>query len=275
VLEKVLRVVRSVFSVFSVVRSSTFRKGDTKIGTLIVGLGNPGREYQETRHNVGFRVVERLAERHGIDLRKHRHQAAYGEGRIAGQPVLLAKPLTYMNLSGQAVAALARYHNLAPSDILVVTDDANLPLGRLRIRPRGTAGGHNGLKSIISCLQTTEFPRLRIGVGAADGRPMVDHVLGRFSRAESEAIAAAIEEAADAVELFLREGIEAAMNRYNPGEKPKPPAGEDAVPGKRCKGTADGSSDSEQVTDSSTAHGAGGRPIDPRTEHGSEATSAA
>jgi PTH1 family peptidyl-tRNA hydrolase len=197
-------------------------KRETKISTLIVGLGNPGREYQETRHNVGFRLVELLAERHGIDLKKHRHQAAYGEGRIAGEAVLIAKPLTFMNLSGLAVASLARYHNIPPERVLVLTDDVNLPLGRLRLRGNGTAGGHNGLKSIIGSLGTSEFPRLRLGVGAPDGRPMVDHVLGRFNRAEGEAITAILAEAADAVELFLREGLDAAMNRYNPGEKTKP-----------------------------------------------------
>lgn len=167
-------------------------------------------------------MVEILAGRHGIDLRKHRHQSSYGEGRIAGQAVLLAKPLTYMNLSGQAVAPLARYHNIPPAEVLVVCDDTNLPLGRLRLRADGTAGGHNGLKSIIGALGTTEFPRLRIGVGAPDGRPMVDHVLGRFNRAEGEAISVTMEEAADAIEILLRDGLEAAMNRYNPVEKVAP-----------------------------------------------------
>jgi PTH1 family peptidyl-tRNA hydrolase len=216
-------------SFFRALRSFAFsrsqfrnRQGELEISTLIVGLGNPGREYQETRHNVGFRVVELLGQRHGIDLKKHRHQAAYGEGRIAGQAVLLAKPLTFMNLSGLAVAALARYHNVTPAHVLVLCDDVNLPLGRLRLRASGTAGGHNGLKSIIGSLGTADFPRLRIGVGTPDGGAMVDHVLGRFNRAEGEAIAAALDFAADAVELFLREGIEVAMNRYNPVEKTKP-----------------------------------------------------
>jgi PTH1 family peptidyl-tRNA hydrolase len=188
---------------------------------LVVGLGNPGKEYQETRHNVGFRVIDLLAARHAIDLRKHRHQSVYGEGRIEGAGVLLAKPLTYMNLSGVAVAALARYHGIIPAGVLVVCDDVNLPLGRLRLRTRGSAGGHNGLKSIIGSLGTSEFPRLRIGVGAPDGQPMVNHVLGPFNRREREIIDAALATAADAVELYLREGIEAAMNRYNtydPGE---------------------------------------------------------
>jgi PTH1 family peptidyl-tRNA hydrolase len=216
--DRLLRALRDSF-----VSSWLPSSGDTQIGTVIVGLGNPGKEYQETRHNVGFRVVELLAQRHGIDMCRHRHQSAYGEGRIAGQPVLLAKPLTYMNLSGLAVAALARYHNAEPGEVLIVCDDTNLPLGRLRLRVQGTAGGHNGLKSIIGSLGTTEFPRLRIGVGSPDGRPMVDHVLGRFNRADGETIAAAIEEAADAVELLLRDGVEVAMNRVNPADKPKPP----------------------------------------------------
>jgi peptidyl-tRNA hydrolase, PTH1 family len=188
---------------------------DGEARRLIVGLGNPGKEYQETRHNVGFRVIDLLAERHGIELRKHRHQSVYGEGRIAETAVLLAKPLTYMNLSGAAVAALARYHGITPGDVLVVCDDVNLPLGRLRLRTKGSAGGHNGLKSIIGSLGTDEFPRLRIGVGAPAGQPMVEHVLGRFNRREAEIIATVLPAAADAVELSLREGIEAAMNRYN------------------------------------------------------------
>jgi PTH1 family peptidyl-tRNA hydrolase len=188
---------------------------DGEARRLIVGLGNPGKEYQETRHNVGFRVIDLLAERHGIELRKHRHQSVYGEGRIAENAVLLAKPLTYMNLSGAAVAALARYHGITPGDVLVLCDDVNLPLGRLRLRTKGSAGGHNGLKSIIGSLGTDEFPRLRIGVGAPAGQPMVEHVLGRFNRREAEIIATVLPAAADAVELSLREGIEAAMNRYN------------------------------------------------------------
>jgi peptidyl-tRNA hydrolase, PTH1 family len=188
---------------------------DGEARRLVVGLGNPGKDYQETRHNIGFRVIDLLAERHGIDLRKHRHQSVYGEGRIEGAGVLLAKPLTYMNLSGTAVAALARYHGVAPGDVLVICDDVNLPLGRLRLRVKGSAGGHNGLKSIIGSLGTPEFPRLRIGVGAPAGQPMVDHVLGKFNRREAEIITAALSVAADAVELILREGIEAAMNRYN------------------------------------------------------------
>jgi PTH1 family peptidyl-tRNA hydrolase len=223
----------AIFANFASSRSQAVAlQGDTKISTLIVGLGNPGPEYRETRHNVGFRVVELLAQRHGIDLRKRRHQAAYGEGRIAGHAVLLAKPLTYMNLSGQAVAALARYHNLTPSEVLVVCDDTNLPLGRLRLRAQGSAGGHNGLKSIIGSLQTTEFPRVRIGVGAPDGQAMVEHVLGRFDRAESEAIAATLEMAADAVELILREGVEVAMNRYNPAPSAPLPAPGSRLPAK-------------------------------------------
>jgi PTH1 family peptidyl-tRNA hydrolase len=194
---------------FSSIRSTP------RVGRLIVGLGNPGEKYKETRHNVGFRVVELLAERHGIDLRRHRHQSVYGEGRIGDVAVLLAKPLTYMNLSGHAVAALLRYHSLTPADTLVIYDEVQLPVGRLRVRAQGSAGGHNGIKSIISSLGTDAFPRIRVGVGAPAGQSLVDHVLGGFNRREAEVIAQILPLAADAAELLLREGVEAAMNRFN------------------------------------------------------------
>jgi PTH1 family peptidyl-tRNA hydrolase len=194
-----------------------------RVGKLIVGLGNPGDKYKETRHNVGFRVVELLAERHGIDLRRHRHQSVYGEGRIGEVAVLLAKPLTYMNLSGQAVAALLRYHGLTAADALVIYDDVHLPVGRLRVRAQGTAGGHNGIKSIIGSLGTSEFPRIRLGVGGPSDRPLVDHVLGGFNRRESEVIAEILPLAADAAEVTLREGVEAAMNRFNATDLMAPP----------------------------------------------------
>jgi PTH1 family peptidyl-tRNA hydrolase len=182
---------------------------------LIVGLGNPGREYEHTRHNVGFQVAEELAHRYRVTL-KNRGSWKARVAKIAeiGEGVLLAEPTTFMNLSGRAVREIASFHKLAPSDVLIVVDDADLPLGRLRLRTSGSAGGHNGLKSIIQELGTIEFPRLRVGVGRQAGE-LKSHVLGRFSTEERDQIEAAVKRAADAAELFARENILAAMNRFN------------------------------------------------------------
>ena len=182
---------------------------------LIVGLGNPGREYEHTRHNVGFQVAEELARRYRVALKAHaKWKARAAKVAEIGDGVLLAEPTTFMNLSGWAVREIAAFHKLGPSDVLVVVDDADLPLGRLRMRPGGSAGGHNGLKSIIQELGTVEFPRLRVGVGRQPGE-LKNHVLGRFSADEKAHIDAAVKRAADAAELFARENILAAMNRYN------------------------------------------------------------
>jgi PTH1 family peptidyl-tRNA hydrolase len=182
---------------------------------LIVGLGNPGREYEHTRHNVGFQVAEELANRYRVTLKHHAKWKARA-AKIAeiGDGVLLAEPTTFMNLSGWAVREIAAFHKLAPSDVLVVVDDADLPLGRLRMRTSGSAGGHNGLKSVIQELGTLEFPRLRVGVGRQPGE-LKNHVLGRFSNEEKAEIDAAVKRAADAAEVFAKENILAAMNRYN------------------------------------------------------------
>ena len=182
---------------------------------LIVGLGNPGREYEHTRHNVGFQVAEELARRYRVTLKAHaKWKARVAKVAEIGDGVLLAEPTTFMNLSGWAVREIAAFHKLGPSDVLVVVDDADLPLGRLRMRTGGSAGGHNGLKSIIQELGTVEFPRLRVGVGRQAGE-LKNHVLGRFSADEKAHIDAAVKRAADAAELFAREDILAAMNRYN------------------------------------------------------------
>jgi PTH1 family peptidyl-tRNA hydrolase len=182
---------------------------------LIVGLGNPGPEYSGTRHNVGFMVAEELAQRHRVKFRNYAKWKARA-AKISGidDGLLLATPTTFMNLSGWAVREIAAFHKLAPSDVLVVVDDADLPLGKLRIRLRGSAGGHNGLKSIIQELGTPDFPRLRIGVGRQAGE-LRHHVLGRFVGGEKVEIDAAVKRAADAAELFANEGILAAMNRFN------------------------------------------------------------
>jgi PTH1 family peptidyl-tRNA hydrolase len=186
---------------------------------LIVGLGNPGPEYANTRHNVGFMVVDVLSRRHRIPVKSTQHGARVGEGEIAGEPVALVKPLTYMNISGRAVAPLANQHSLPPTHVLVIYDDADLPLGKLRVRAHGSAGGHGGLKSIIAALGSSEFPRVRIGIGRTSGGDLVEHVLRSFRPDEREAIQYAIERAADVIECILTDGIEAAMNRFNAAEQ--------------------------------------------------------
>jgi peptidyl-tRNA hydrolase, PTH1 family len=186
---------------------------------LIVGLGNPGREYRDTRHNVGFLVVDEIARRHQLALAMAPAQVpeTFVAKKYGSVPLLVAKPLTYMNRSGDAVAALTRYYDIGAADLLVVVDEAALPFGRLRARARGSAGGHNGLKSIIERLGTTEFARLRLGVGRGDPQmDLADHVLATFETGERAELEAFITRAADAAEMFAVEGIEQVMNRYNP-----------------------------------------------------------
>jgi peptidyl-tRNA hydrolase, PTH1 family len=182
---------------------------------LVVGLGNPGPEYARTRHNVGFMVVDELSRRHRIPIRSSQHGARVGEGEIAGEPVALVKPLTYMNVSGRAVGPLLQRHSLPPVNLVVIYDDADLPVGKIRVRARGSAGGHGGLKSIIGTIGSSEFPRVRIGIGRAGKGDLVDHVLGGFRHDERETVEHAVQRAADAVEHFLSHGIDAAMNRFN------------------------------------------------------------
>ena len=183
---------------------------------LICGLGNPGARYRGTRHNVGFDVVDEIARRHGLTFESSPVEAVVARTRGADAAVMLVKPLTFMNLSGQAVRGLAHYFRIDVGDILVVTDDAYLPLGRLRARVRGSEGGHNGLRSVIDELGTNEFARLRVGVGRGDDRwDLADHVLARFEDDESELIATAVSRAADAADTFVTDGIEAVMNRFN------------------------------------------------------------
>jgi peptidyl-tRNA hydrolase, PTH1 family len=186
---------------------------------LIVGLGNPGREYRETRHNVGFMVIDELARRYGLSFSMAPSQVpdAYVAKRYGTDPLLVAKPLTFMNRSGDAVAALARYYDVAPADLLVIVDEVALPFGKLRARARGSAGGHNGLKSIVERLGTQEFPRLRLGVGRGDSRrDLADHVLSTFESGERAELESFIARAADAAEMFAVDGIGKVMNTYNP-----------------------------------------------------------
>lgn len=182
---------------------------------LIVGLGNPGQEYAGTRHNVGFEVIDELSNRHDIPVRKRDFRAVIGEGFISGHKVILARPMTYMNLSGEAVGAIARMFKIEPADIWVILDDVALPLGRIRLRLKGSPGGHNGLKSIQAHLHTNEYPRIRIGVGGPTSTDLVDHVLSRFYPEEREVISDSIDRAADAVEQALEVGFERAMNQFN------------------------------------------------------------
>ncbi|MDW8104107.1 MAG: aminoacyl-tRNA hydrolase [Armatimonadota bacterium] len=182
---------------------------------IVLGLGNPGAEYAHTRHNVGFEVVDILASRHRIRLSLQRDHARGGLGWVSGVPVLLAKPMTYMNRSGEAARALLQRYRLEPSRLLVIVDDVALPLGKLRLRPSGSDGGHNGLASLIQCVGTQEFPRVRIGIGSPPPGQMVEYVLSRFSPQEQPIVEQMLQRAADAVEMVLAEGIQAAMNRFN------------------------------------------------------------
>ncbi len=182
---------------------------------IVVGIGNPGKRYEPTRHNLGFRVVDRLAAEHGVAVRRRRFDALVGEGQVEGRAVLLVKPQTYVNLSGSAVAPLLRWYRAAPEDLLVVCDDLNLELGNLRLRRQGSSGGHNGLQSVIQCLGTEEFARLRIGIGRGGDGDAVGHVLGSFQQGEHATTERTVAAAAEAVRLWTRLGVEAAMNEVN------------------------------------------------------------
>jgi len=181
---------------------------------LIVGLGNPGTRYAMTRHNVGFRVVDELGQRHGIELNREKFHAWFGRGTILEEDVVLLKPTTFMNRSGQAVQAAGRFYRLELADLLVLSDDHALPLGRLRLRGAGSAGGHNGLQDVIDRLGSNRFARLRLGIDPPVG-DAVSYVLARFGEQEETVVAAACRRAADAVECWLVQGLEAAMNRFN------------------------------------------------------------
>jgi PTH1 family peptidyl-tRNA hydrolase len=184
----------------------------------IVGLGNPGSQYKGTRHNVGFEVVDELARRESVGFESAPAEALIAKWRRPEGAVLLVKPLTFMNLSGQAVGELARYFKIEVADLIVVVDEVHLPLGKLRARTRGSAGGHNGLKSIIAHLGD-EFSRLRVGVGrGGDQRNLADHVLSRFEKDEAAEVERMTKRAADAAEMFTTSGIEAVMNAFNGGD---------------------------------------------------------
>ncbi|MTI82115.1 MAG: aminoacyl-tRNA hydrolase [Firmicutes bacterium] len=180
---------------------------------MIVGLGNPGAKYSDTRHNVGFMAVDKLAAELNTTVNKEKYKAFIGEATLGSEKVLLVLPQTYMNLSGDSVGMLSRWYKLSPDDIVVIYDDMDLPLGRMRIRPKGGAGGHNGIKSIISHLGTENFPRIRIGIGkGVEGR---EHVLGRFSMDERKEIDEILSNVIKAVSEFVNQDVNSAMNKYN------------------------------------------------------------
>lgn len=183
---------------------------------LVAGLGNPGRQYAGTRHNVGFEVIDELTRRHEVVLEAAPVDAVMGKWRSSGEMVLLVKPLTFMNLSGEAVGGLMRYFKIDAGDVLIVTDEVNLPVGRIRLRGNGSEGGHNGLRSIAQHLGTTEYSRLRIGVGRGDTqRDLADHVLAMFTPQEQPEVRNAITRAAEAVESFVTDGLAKTMNVFN------------------------------------------------------------
>ena len=183
---------------------------------LIAGLGNPTREYEKTRHNVGFEAIDILADKAGTTVTEKKHKALYGKGYIGGQKVILAKPQTYMNLSGESIREIADFYKIEPENIIILCDDINLAEGQLRIRLKGSAGGHNGLKNIISHLGTQEFPRIRIGVGEKPrGMDLADYVLGRFPKEQQAVMEEAYRDAAEAACMMIEDGADAAMNHYN------------------------------------------------------------
>ena len=187
------------------------------VSWLIAGLGNPGGQYDGTRHNAGFAVADELARRGGFDVRRVKFKALTAAAQVGGQGVLVMKPATYMNLSGEAVGEAARFYKLSPDHVLVISDDVDLPLGKLRLRTGGSAGGHNGLKSVIQHLGSDQFPRLKVGVG---GKPhpdydLADWVLGKLTGEDKKVMDETVKRAADAVECLLKDGPQKAMNQYN------------------------------------------------------------
>lgn len=183
---------------------------------IIAGLGNPSKEYDRTRHNVGFSVVDVLADKYGINMNEKKHRALCGKGMIEGERVILIKPQTYMNLSGESIRSVVDFYKVEPAQIIVIYDDISLAAGQLRLRKKGSAGGHNGIKNIIAHLGTLEFPRIKVGIGAKP--PQMDlaaYVLSRFSQGEQKLMDEAFRDAAAAVAMILTDGMEPAMNVFN------------------------------------------------------------
>lgn len=181
---------------------------------LIVGLGNPGEEYRNTRHNVGFDIIDLLSEKYNISINRIKFKGMYGEGTVFGSKVMLLKPQTYMNLSGESIREASVFFKIPNERIIVIYDDISLEVGKLRVRPKGSAGGHNGIKSIIAHLSTDEFPRIKVGVGQPE-KDLVGHVLGRFIKEDRTRVEKAFEAAVGAVETIIKYNTEEAMNKYN------------------------------------------------------------
>ena len=187
---------------------------------IIAGLGNPTAQYRGTRHNVGFEVIDYLADKYNIDVTTKKFKGLIGTGAIEGQKVVLVKPQTFMNLSGECIQEVMNYYKTDISDLIVVYDDINLEPGQLRVRGKGSAGGHNGIKNIIAHLGTQEFPRIKVGVGdKPKGMDLADYVLGHFSKEDQAKMDEAFKDAADAAEMILDKGMDAAMNHYNMKKK--------------------------------------------------------
>ena len=184
--------------------------------TLIAGLGNPGAEYEKTRHNAGFRVADALAEKYGADFQSWQNAGVYAKASIGGKDVFIAKPMTYMNLSGQLVSGLARFYKIPPENILICFDDMSLKLGDIRLRPSGSAGGQKGMKHIIEQLGTDKIARLRVGIGPKpDYFDAADFVLGKFTSAETALLDSAVQKSVQALTVYLQEGLDKAMNQFN------------------------------------------------------------
>ena len=188
---------------------------------VIVGLGNPGRKYENTKHNMGFLTIDAFAEKHGIKVNRIKHKALVGEGFISGKKVMLVKPQTYMNLSGQSVREIVAYYGIEPEELMVIYDDVDIPMGSIRIRKKGSAGTHNGMRSIIYDLQFDNFPRLRIGIGKEHRAEMVDFVLSGFAADEKDKIKESIDNSVAALSAWLDKGIDIAMGEYNTKKEPK------------------------------------------------------
>lgn len=184
---------------------------------IIAGLGNPGRKYVGTRHNMGFEALDAVAAKYDISIKKSKFNALYGEGTIEGEKVILVKPQTFMNLSGEAIREFKAWHKIDDSQIIIIYDDVSLPVGKMRIRPKGSAGGHNGMKSIIYQLNSDTFPRIKIGVGSPENPDydLADYVLGKFTKSEVKQLVEMAIKTADAVGEIIKNGVEKAMSRFN------------------------------------------------------------
>ena len=188
---------------------------------VICGLGNPGKKYANTRHNMGFITIDQLAEKHDIKVDRVKFKALVGEGRIAGQRVLLVKPQTYMNLSGESVQEVMHFYKLDPEELIVIYDDLDLEVGALRLRKFGSAGTHNGMRSVVQHLNSDRFPRIRLGIGANGRRDIIDHVIGGFTKEEAPVLREAVTKAVSCIECMRGEGIDRAMSQYNTKKKSK------------------------------------------------------